>query len=243
MKYTVLSVDDSRKELRDAIHEEMQALGIERLDGVSCVDGRKPGAIDKWLLENPIRVTGERFHNGELGIWASVYNAWDRFIVSTKAKKLIVFEDDAVVKDAFGKMLPFVEKELQGTDWDFFAWAVPHDQKVDYYYNRAIYPNGTWSVVSPMRHKYEQSPHYVGKTLICKAYQGYHAVCIMYSRRGVFKLMDMLMQDGITEPLDLFLFRHSLAGNLNGYTLLPDVTTAVTFKEKGTIARNSGMYN
>jgi hypothetical protein len=56
-------------------------------------------------------------------------------------------------------------------------------------------------------------------------------------------MLNLIKQDGLDTPLDLFLFRENHKGTLNGYTLLPDVYPVVTFEEKGTIARNSGMYN
>lgn len=222
----------------------MDDTGIEFFPS-SSVDGRIPGQIDVHLKDHKLAVTGQPFHNGELGIWLSNIRTWKEFMIygCESDNDLIVFEDDAVVQPAFKSIFPLVKEELP-EDYDFFAWAIPHDQKVDYFYNRHFTPGGGWIIASHLRHPYDKSPHYIpGNELVCKTYQGYQAVCIMYSRAGIQKILNLLKQDGIHSPIDLFLFTEVFKGNLNGYTLLPDVYPMVTFEEKGTIARNSGMYN
>ena len=243
--YSILTVDDSRKALKDQIRVEMADAGIEEFPAKFFVDGRIPGAIDVQLADHRLEVTGQPFHNGELGIWFSALNTMKNFIFwgCEKDNELIIFEDDAIVSMAFKSIFPLVMAEMPD-DMDFFAWAIPADQKVDYYYNRHFTPDGGWIIASHIRHSYEQSPHHIpGKELVCKTYQGYQAVCIMYSRNGILKIIELLQRDGIHSPIDLFLFTEAFKGNLNGYTLLPDVYPMVTFEEKGTIARNSGMYN
>jgi GR25 family glycosyltransferase involved in LPS biosynthesis len=241
-QYVILTVDDSRLELKQDIIRAMEETNIERTFA-RCVDGRIPGQIDFFLKENGLRVTGQPFHNGELGIWLSVVNTFYDFLIHSKDDALLIFEDDAVVEKPFAQAFPHVMQELPD-DWDFFAWAIPADQKADYYYNRVFTTAGDWMIFNHIRHTYTGSPHYIpGKQLVCKTYQGYQAVAIQYSRRGMNKILSLIGEQGLHSPIDLFLFTEAFKGNLNAYTLLPDVYPMVTFVEKGTIARNSGMYN
>lgn len=241
-RYSILSVDDSRAVLSKKIDEIMTLAEFVK-HHARCVDGRISGEVDKYLEENDLRVTGGPFHNGELGIWLSVINTFYDFLIQTTDSSLLVFEDDAVVEAPFLPAYPLVMEELPN-DWDFFAWAIPADQKVDYYYNRVFTTSGDWTIFNHIRHTYTGSPHYIpGKQLVCKTYQGYQAVAIQYSRKGIIKILNLVKEFGLHSPIDLFLFTEAFKGTLNGYSLLPDVYPMVTFTELGTIARNSGMYN
>lgn len=239
--YTIISVDDSRKEVRDALENTMNDWDFKFFDTGVAVDGRDPEQLKEAMRSSPwYEITGKNFHNGEIGIWFSQINALEA--IAFTGETTTVFEDDAVVHPIFKEIYPLVIGELPD-DWDFFAWAIPHDQKVDYYYNRAFDELGNWHIVSYLRHPYTGSPHYIGADLVCKAYQGYQAVAVMYSQRGARRIQQLARRQGIDTPYDLFLFREHHKGNLNGYTLLPDVYPAVTYEELGTIARESGMYN
>ena len=243
LKYAIISIDDSRATLREAAASKLEDSGFEPLPvptGI-YVDGRVPGAIQREIDECGWEITGSNFHNGELGIWFSNLNTFERSFY-TRQEYLLVLEDDAVVMPVFEKIAPLVLDELP-VDCDFFAWAIPNDQKVDYYYNRVFNSAGGWEIVSHQRHRYTGSPHYIGANFVCKAYQGYHAVAMMYTKEGMRKILDLVRQQGIRTAFDLFLFEEHHKGNLNGYTLLPDVYPAIVHQETGTIARNSGMFN
>lgn len=240
-QYTIISIDDSRARLRDAIHDAMEQSGVRRSVIRTFVDGRNPDILQAHVDNAGYKITGQNFHNGELGIWFSQLHVLD--CIAQSSEPHIVFEDDAVVHvPIFREILPHVMEELP-EDWDFFAWAIPADQKVDYYYNRLCHADGGWTILSHIRHKHDESPHYIGKDFVVKAYQGYQAVAIMYSPKGAQKIIDLVRETGIDTPYDCMLFRDSLRGVLNGYTLDPDVYPVVTFEELGTIARNSGMFN
>ena len=241
MMYTVITVDDSRKRLKDAIHEAMADAGVRRSPIAAFVDGRDPEILQACIDHWGFKITGQNFHNGELGIWYSQLHVLE--CTALAGEPNIVFEDDAVVgQPIFKEIFPLVMKELPD-DWDFFAWTVPEDQKVDYYYNRLFHADGGWSILSHVRHKHHESPHYIGKELVVKAYQGYQAVAIMYSPNGAAKILQHVSETGIDTPYDCMLFRDSMRGVLNGYTLDPYVYPVITYEELGTIARNSGMYN
>ena len=240
-QYTILSVDNSRADLRANIEAAMEEMGFDQFYSMQ-VDGRIPEHLDAAMrYYDTFKVTGPNFHNGELGIWYATLAALDH--IYTNDINGIVFEDDAVVLPPFKDIYPLVMGELP-QDWDFFAWAIPDNQRYDYYYNRVFNGTGGWTLATNTWHAYRGSPHYIpGKELVCTAYQGYQAVCIMYSPGGADKIMKLAEEKGIYTPFDLFIFQESQMGNLNGYTLLPDVYPVVTFEERGTIARASGMYN
>ena len=247
IEYLIVSVDDSRKALKEKAMERLAEAGVPQMDigrHHPFVDGRQRGALEdeieywgKWGLE----ITGKNFHNGELGIWFSQLNSLDLWEWNP-AKHLIVLEDDASICTNFKSIKPYVLEQLP-EDYDFFAWAVPANQRVDYYYDRVFDEQGNWHLTGRPYHKYGASPHNIGKSLVCKAYQGYHAVAVMYSHTGGEKILTLVKEQGLDTPYDLFLFREHFKGNLNGYTFLPDVNDVITHQETGTIARNSGMFN
>lgn len=233
---------DKRKTLAEMARVRLSNVGLEEVTGVRFVDGTIHD-LDEELKRSGVRLSagGAGMHKGEVGLWLSTVNSL-RAIADGEHDHVILLEDDAVVKASFYRVLPQVMKELPA-DYDFFAWAVPQNQRIDYSYDRWFDEDGSWTMnVGPPITK-KESPHYLaGTKYVCKAYQGYRAVAIMYSKKGARKFLDLIEELGISSPTDIMLFTKHHTGYLDGYTFFPEVRDVIDHKETGTTVRSTGMY-
>lgn len=243
--YIIISLGtERRKSLTQVSHRRLREAGLSHVTGVEFIDG-KTADLDAELAGSGYRLAnnGNGFHKGEIGLWLSTINCL-KAIVDGEHEHVIVLEDDAVVKyPMFKSVFPSVMKEIPD-DYDFFAWAVPQNQRQDYFYNRIFDEDGNWQMILglPPITK-EESPHYIpGKRLVCEAYQGYRAVAMMYSKAGAGRILDLINKQGIYGPTDIVLFTAHHTGKLKGYTLLPDVRDIIDHMETGTTVRSTGMY-
>lgn len=123
MKYTIFSVDDSRK---DYIHKIESSVELERIY-TECVDGRvaKKLAAAQEVHSYPIKYGALV---GQLGIWYSVLNALEH-------APILTFEDDAMLCDNFMTNLNWRLAELP-EDADFFSLFLPRDS--DHLYRKEM---------------------------------------------------------------------------------------------------------
>jgi len=124
MKYTILSVDDSRQHYIDKMR--FRLLGWEELD-TPCVDGRIPEELKKAQEKYPYKVNFDA-KVGHLGIWFSVLNALEN-------APIVTFEDDSLLHDNFKREFAPRAEELP-EDFDFFSLFLPRDSDHLYSFGR-----------------------------------------------------------------------------------------------------------
>lgn len=215
LAYITISVDDTREGTREGLDESMKLLGIPKIEGVTFVDGRIPGEIEKHLDINSLPTPPSGFRLGELGVWMSNYYCW-KAIAESSFDGVVVFEDDAVVHDeAFEDIMKEVMRDL------------PHDYDA-------------FSLAPPQKHFYDLSTHGIGSDIVCKSYQGYGCVATMYSPGGARKLVEFVEANGFQYPVDCFIFEErGVTLKLNTYSPTPFVPEFVTFIEQGTSIHNT----
>jgi GR25 family glycosyltransferase involved in LPS biosynthesis len=236
--YTIISVDDSRKLTKDEIRA---TVDLPEITDIDFVDGRDSVQFDRFLREYGTLIRGKNFFYGELGVWGSNLNAW-KYLVESDLDALLVFEDDALPWVDFSKRFPEYIADLP-RGFDFFSLHPPENQLADYYYQRSFNLDGGWNLTSPVHHKLNTSPHYTGSKYIASAYQGYGNVAMLYSKTGAQEILKLVERNGIYTPVDCFLYLEHHKGNLDGYTLMPNVLGLVDYDEPGSIARSTGMFN
>jgi hypothetical protein len=129
---------------------------------------------------------------GEIGIWASNWTAWHKFLESD-SDYLILMEDDIVYSDNFMEMLTNYISQLP-ENWDAFHAFSPADQFHKYGYLNEINADD-----------------------VCKAYQDWSCLCYIVSRSGAQKLIDNSNRFNL--PLDWYMFRQHHIFNV--YTIKP----------------------
>ena len=66
---------------------------------------------------------------------------------------------------------------------------------------------------------------------IAKGYQDWSTLCYFVSVKGAQKLIELVDQYGMDQPVDWFIFRHGHAGRLNVYTWNPRVNPPVSINK------------
>jgi Glycosyltransferase family 25 (LPS biosynthesis protein) len=147
---------------------------------------------------------------GVVGVWASNYKAWKRFLESDY-DTFIIFEDDIVLSKNFKLIAEKYLDELMPV-WDFFSFFVPNDSFFAY---------------NPQLHD-------MGDENICRSYQQWSCAGYAVSRRGAEKAIADVESQGITAPVDWYIFNFRMKQEENQaqfstYTVKPDKYIPIKF--------------
>jgi len=167
---------------------------------------------------------GETFppSSGVVGVWASTYLAYKKFLESDK-DVLIIFEDDIVVSKNFKGIAELYMSELMPI-WDFFSFFVPDDSFF----------------------AYNESEHDLSEEHICKSYQQWSCASYAVSRRGAEKAMADVKLRGINCPIDWYIFNFRMKQEenqmrFNTFTVKPQVYKPIKFLSEA--AQHSQIHN
>lgn len=195
MNYTIFSIDDRRKHYTDAIRDQLERNFWWRYWPTQAVDGRDREELERNLETNHLEVVRPGMKVGQLGIWCTVVNA----LWSFGGKSLVTFEDDAILNSSFDSVFWNVTTNLP-RDTDAFSLFLPRDQDGVY-------------------HTHQQELNVSAG--ICKAYQRYGGVSMLWTPRGADNFLKLVERDGITDQWDDQLYKYAQAGELNVYTQPP----------------------
>lgn len=127
MKYTLISINDSRQIHHAPIHEAFSH--IERVQ-IECVNGSDKEQVARTLAHHGFDVKTKYWtpQVGHIGVFLSVLNAQDQ-------GEIITVEDDAMIGPYFKAELWLRFNELP-EDADFFSLFIPRDS--DHMYNPTL---------------------------------------------------------------------------------------------------------
>jgi len=167
---------------------------------------------------------GETFppSSGVIGVWASTYLAYKKFLESDK-KLLILFEDDIVISKNFKGIAELYMSELMPI-WDFFSFFVPDDSLF----------------------AYNESEHDLSEEHICKSYQQWSCAGYAVSRRGAEKAIADIRLQGINCPIDWYIFNFRMKQEknqmrFNTFTIKPQIYKPIKFLLEA--AQHSQIHN
>lgn len=167
---------------------------------------------------------GETFppSSGVIGVWASTYLAYKKFLESDK-KVLIIFEDDTVISKNFKGIAELYMSELMPI-WDFFSFFVPDDSLF----------------------AYNESEHDLSEEHICKSYQQWSCAGYAVSRRGAEKAIADIKLRGINCPIDWYIFNFRMKQEenqmrFNTFTVKPQIYKPIKFLSEA--AQHSQIHN
>jgi GR25 family glycosyltransferase involved in LPS biosynthesis len=144
---------------------------------------------------------------GELGVTLSVVSILN-YIIENSLDYLLVLEDDAILEDdAKEKILNSIKDLPLG--WDFLSlFSLEHGN---------LYTEDT-DVGSEYVHKSNN--------------QGASTVVMAYSLEGAKKMLKLLKAKGMEGTIDCFMYKQSVLGLLNGYSVKPNIVIARHINEK-----------
>lgn len=204
MNYVIFSVDDSRKQYTDSIRAHLgESFWFNEVPFYS-VDGRDNPTEAQWQIVRHADIDWQEGtpRLGQLGIWANVLKA-----ISTHARyePLLTIEDDAILNTYFHEFFWTITAKLP-KDTDAFSLFLPRDQ--DHVHNRSA--SELW--VAPG---------------ICKAYQVYGGVSMLWTPKGAEKFISLVRRDGVQDQWDNQLYAYARAGEMNVYTQTPNSNVLV----------------
>ena len=210
-EYAIISISDDRLEHKDAI--DMRA-GFKKATGISFVEGLTAD-IEALKKEFGIRHIWPEAKYGEVGVWFSMLNICKYSVENNKT--VLALEDDATIYvDNLKTALTFPLSETPD-DADAFSVIVPDNQMVlgnIEWLNKAAGLGITHGDIAPT-YKIPNAHS------VCRAYQGYCLVGMIYTPRGALRILDLVKTYGLTTPADCWLFEMNDSNDLDIYTLVP----------------------
>ena len=121
---------------------------------------------------------------GVIGVWASNFLAWKKFLESDY-DTLFIFEDDIILSKNFKGITEKYMQELP-EDWEFFSLFVADDSLF----------------------AYKDEVHNIGQHNVCRSYQQWSCAGYAVSKRGAEKALQDLRTQGATVPVDWYVFNY-----------------------------------
>ena len=214
--YQVLHIDTGNEE-RNYCANQMDAILSRNYTplGVGTVYLRTFYDLEVFVEENPsFKINyqdpmvegGGPFPptSGLIGIWASNYMAYKRFLETTH-DILFIFEDDAIISQNFAYVVEQHINELP-SNWDVFTIFVPEDCLAWY--------NSDYDIP--------------GNDRICHTYQDWSCAGYAISREGARKAIEDVELNGISDPIDWYIFNSGFKRGqqnvyFNTYSVKPTV--------------------
>jgi GR25 family glycosyltransferase involved in LPS biosynthesis len=211
MKYTIMHVNDRAKELMNFNKKILK--NFEYIDTVDFFDGNCGNAkdvlnhygirLDVW---NPYDGRASEPLPGEYGVMVSTINLW-RYICENSNDYFLALEDDILLNEKFVENLKICMKDLP-KNFDFLSLH---------------YFEG---------HNWVDSRTEIGSEYIHRSYNQFSAAqATLYSKRGACKLLTAIKRKGYEYTNDCFLFRQSLEGAVDGYSIKPNNLAFLTHKK------------
>lgn len=120
--------------------------------------------------------------SGVVGVWASNYLAYKKFLETDK-DVLLIFENDVIVSNNIIDVLEVYMNDLMD-GWDFFGFNTPGDD----------YPN------------YLPNDYDYGSSYVCLSYQTWSCAGYAVSRKGAELAVADVEAHGISAPIDWYVF-------------------------------------
>lgn len=201
--YQIFHVDTNTKSSMD--RKELTIKAKQQLDkaftelGSESVYLFNEAEVEKYFSKKGYVVTPSGFNNrgwklGELGIWASNIEAWEKFLESDY-DAVILMEDDIVLANDFNKRLVDLLNRLPD-NWELFSGFVP--------------------ATSMRRWRRNSKAYKIGDPEIAKLFQTWSCLCYVVTKSAVEKILNKV-SNGIDVPIDSYLFDDN--STINSYSI------------------------
>lgn len=210
MKYSIIHINNRAEECIN--HNKNILKNFEYVNDIEYFDGTLNNGYDllnSWGIAlnvwNPYDGRSFSALPGEYGIWISTINALS-YVVNNKIDNFLLLEDDVLLDNNFVKILNTYMKDLP-SNYDFLSL---------YYFE------GQNSITEKTD---------IGSKYIHKSYNQYSAgQAMLYSYQGAKKILKLVKRKGIEYTSDCFIYRQSLEGMINGYSITPNADKLLVHK-------------
>lgn len=217
-EFTIISIDDSRKEKKDWIQQRFTTW--QECTTIDFVNGKDPNQLRKAKSKWKNIDTPGPFKAGEFGIFYSVLNCLE---YGANNDGILYFEDDAIPRADFQEKIDFYLDHLPRRT-DLFACWSPQNQTGDY---NGI--SGFNAVGEPAYEPHKGSIFDYGHDELCGLWQGYGNVSMFFTKNGCDKLIKHIEDKGFYSPIDCLICIAAHTGVINGYSLKPGVQEIIGY--------------
>jgi GR25 family glycosyltransferase involved in LPS biosynthesis len=140
---------------------------------------------------------------GEVGVWITNL-LFLKKMIEEDVESSLCFEDDAILSDNF------YEKFLQ----------IQEEAPEDYDFVTMVYPKSSISM-------YKEDANLEFKNVCLAKYNYFGLQCILWSKKGAKRFLDLVNEDKISNPIDIVLYEYVKKENLKGISVRPDFEQVV----------------
>lgn len=216
MKYTIISIDDSRTRNKDLLRKNLPYTEAR----INFVNGKDPKALARARAKWSSIQTPGPFKAGEFGIFYSVLNCLE---YGREHDGIIYLEDDAIPTSSLIQRIGGYVHELP-TDADLLALWSPANQKYDYDRVTSYNDGG-----EPIYDTHGMGIFDYGHKEMCRLWQGYGNVGMFFTKQGCAKAIEYIEEKGFFAPIDCLICIGSHTSRLNGYSLKPDTAPLIDY--------------
>ena len=216
MKYAIININN--RAIENINHNKKILKDFTYIDDIEYFNGNIGNGRDvlnhRGIALNTWRPYDGRASDplpGEYGVWVSTMNIFE-YIINNNIDSLLVIEDDVILCDDFVEKLNVCISNLP-EDYSFFSL---------YYFSG---------------HNWIDDRTEIGSKYIHRSYNQYSAAqAMLYSFDGAKKLLKAFKRKGMEYTNDCFIYRQSLEGVVNGYSIKPDIFNFLIHDDKNIIS-------
>lgn len=225
MKYTIISIDDSRQRFKDKIRKEM--AGVEEIS-VECLDARPLSVdLDAELAKRGLHFApywiNQKWKRGDIGGFIGHFNSWEA--VSQMDEDLLVFEDDAAVPDGFLNNVESLVSEVPA-GYGIISLCV-NEYNQHFYNNHVEYDMWGYHAVNKGRQPGEANQFDYGAPRMARAYQSWTMTATLYSPTGGKSLVKSARELGVHMNADAYIYHRAHCGDFEAYAPKPEYLNLV----------------
>lgn len=231
MKYTIISIDESRAEYKDKIREVMGSDEVF----IDCLDARDMSLTElKDKLEsNELYINRNWIHQpwkrGDLGGFYGHFNAWKKCVELDES--LVVFEDDAIIPERSEplKWISLANTEID--DIEFLSLCV-NDYGKMFFKQRVVFDNNGYhqhhrDLLELEENQFRVSEHFA------KVYQPWTLTAAMYTPKSAQYLLDTVKTKGMYMNADAFVMHMARLQKFNAYAPIPKLADSIVKFNEG----------
>ena len=240
MKFTIISIDDSRIEYKNKIRQEM--AGVEEVD-IKCLDARPVSVnIEEELADLGLHISDKWVHmppkRGDFGGFVGHFNAWRKCVELDEP--LLVFEDDAIVPDGFRENVDSFMTEAP--DAEMISLCV-NDYGKSFYRQRVLFDAyGYHKLLLPLTPRTKSQFDEPGLDRLCWVYQPWTLTANLYWPSAAQSLIDTVTRMGIHMNADAFVHHRARLREFRAYAPKPEYLDLVCQFNEGHSIIQSNKY-
>lgn len=239
MKFTIISIDDSRRGFKDAIRRDM--AGVNEVS-IECLDARPTDLdLNAYLASIGLKMAPfwlhQQWKRGDIGGFVGHYNAWRKCVELDEP--LVVFEDDAIIPKRDSIITDWIAWATDEVpDWEFLSLCANSYGQM-FYDQRVIFDGYGY-------HKFHQplqsgeANQFDASKLFARVYQPWTLTAAVYTPKSARHLIKMVQEVGIFMNADAFVMHQARLQRFIAYAPKPEhIDHVVQFNEGHSIIQSA----